>query len=127
MEIDFDRAQKKAAHTIWGPLMVIACPGSGKTTTMLRRIDCMIRERRIDPKNILMITFTRAAANEMKDRFNRQYGCADVTFCTIHSLLLTRGRKSSLSDTIASISKQGKRSMRFQRILTRRTLFEPAF
>ena len=80
-------AQEEAIHTINGPMLLISCPGSGKTTTMLRRIDYMIRNG-VDPKHILMVTFTDAAATEMKKRFRTQYGDHPVTFCTIHALCL---------------------------------------
>ncbi len=83
-----NEAQEKIIHHINGPMLVIACPGSGKTTTILRRIQHMI-ENGIEEDKILMITFTKAAANEMKTRFKRSYGeRTNVTFCTIHSLCL---------------------------------------
>ena len=87
-------AQEEAIHTINGPMLLISCPGSGKTTTMLRRIDYMIRNG-VDPKHILMVTFTDAAATEMKKRFRTQYGDHPVTFCTIHALLTIRSISAS--------------------------------
>ena len=78
-------AQEEAIQTIYGRLLLISCPGSGKTTTMLRRINHMI-DQGIDPSSILMVTFTEAAAKEMKNRFSYGYGDAPVTFCTIHAL-----------------------------------------
>lgn len=82
-----NQAQEEAIHTLDGQVLLISCPGSGKTTTMLRRIDYMIQQG-IDPKHILMVTFTDAAATEMKKRFRSQYGAHPVTFCTIHALCL---------------------------------------
>lgn len=82
-----NQAQEEAIRTIDGQVLLISCPGSGKTTTMLRRIDYMIQHG-IDPKHILMVTFTDAAATEMKKRFRSQYGEYPVTFCTIHALCL---------------------------------------
>ena len=65
-----------------------ACREAGKTTTILRRIHYMI-ENGIEEDKILMITFTKAAADEMEARFIRSYGeKTKVTFCTIHSLCL---------------------------------------
>lgn len=78
-------AQEEAIRTVYGPVLLVSCPGSGKTTTMLRRIQYMI-DQGIDPSSILMVTFTEAAAKEMKKRFADSYGDAPVTFCTIHSL-----------------------------------------
>lgn len=88
-----NEAQEQAIHNIYGQTIIIACPGSGKTTTLLRRIDYMISQG-IDPASILMITFTKAAATEMKNRFEQQYiKNSGVTFSTIHSLCLSVVKK----------------------------------
>lgn len=63
-----NNAQEKAIQTISGQLILVACPGAGKTTTLLRRINYMITKRNINPLNILMITFTKAAADEMNQQ-----------------------------------------------------------
>ena len=100
-------AQEEAIHTVNGPMLLIRCPGSGKTTTMLRRIDYMIRNG-VDPKHILMVTFTDAAATEMKKRFRTQYGNHPVTFCTIHALCLRvsdRGRRRNRERRDLSVKK----------------------
>lgn len=86
-------AQEEVIRTIDGQLIVVACPGSGKTTTLVRRIHYMTAECGIDAENILMITFTSAAAKEMKQRYQKTYGADAVTFCTIHSLCLAILRK----------------------------------
>ncbi|MDO4452786.1 MAG: ATP-dependent helicase [Lachnospiraceae bacterium] len=86
-------AQEEVIHTIEGQLIVIACPGSGKTTTLVRRIHHMVEECKIPSEHILMITFTSAAAKEMKERYHKMYGQDDVTFSTIHSLCLAVLRK----------------------------------
>lgn len=83
-----NKAQEKVIKTIEGQLIVIACPGSGKTTTLVRRIHHMVEDCGIDSSHILMITFTNAAAKEMKERYEKMYGQDEVTFCTIHSLCL---------------------------------------
>lgn len=88
----FNKEQQKAIETVEGQVVLIACPGSGKTTTLLARIHRMI-ESGIDPNIILMVTFTKAAADEMKKRFAKQYGDSPVTFCTIHSFCLAVLRK----------------------------------
>ena len=54
-----------------GPMLVLAGPGSGKTYTITQRIRCLIEEGGTHPDSILVITFTRAAAEEMKGRFLR--------------------------------------------------------
>ena len=89
-----NEAQEKAIQTINGQMIIIACPGSGKTTTLIRRIHHMIHEAGINPKEILMVTFTNAAAKEMRKRYVTKFGCdPGVTFCTIHSLCLAILRK----------------------------------
>lgn len=64
----FNEEQQKAIETIKGQLILVACPGSGKTTTLLGRIHEMIQQG-VPAENILMVTFTTAAAGEMKQRF----------------------------------------------------------
>ena len=86
-------AQEEVVRKTEGQLIVVACPGSGKTTTLLRRIDHMIREDGVDPEHILMITFTSAAAKEMRARYEKDYNKDGVTFCTIHSLCMAILRK----------------------------------
>ena len=63
-----NNAQEEIIHTVNGQLLVVACPGSGKTTTLLRRIHYMINEAKIPAQQILMVTFSSAAAKEMKTR-----------------------------------------------------------
>ena len=68
----FNEEQQKAIETIKGQLILVACPGSGKTTTLLGRIHEMIQQG-VPAENILMVTFTTAAAGEMKQRFWKKY------------------------------------------------------
>ena len=69
-------------------MLVIAGPGSGKTTVITNRILSLIRREHIPPENILVITFTRAAAAEMKQRFLSLSGAqtTKITFGTFHSV-----------------------------------------
>ena len=60
------KSQQQAIAHLSGPAMVIAGPGSGKTFTIVRRILSLICDYHIPPQNILVITYTRAAAAEMK-------------------------------------------------------------
>ncbi|MCI8483662.1 MAG: ATP-dependent helicase [Lachnospiraceae bacterium] len=86
--MEFNKAQKKAiAHTT-GPMLVLAGPGSGKTTVITERIRTMITDQGIDPSHILVVTFTKAAAAEMKERFFYRMGKKKypVTFGTFHAV-----------------------------------------
>lgn len=76
--------QKKAALHIDGPLLVIAGAGSGKTKVVAIRIGNLIRSG-IDPQNILGLTFTNKAAQEMKERVAKFVG-KDIIVSTFHSL-----------------------------------------
>ncbi len=66
----FNEAQSTALSHKDGPMMVLAGPGSGKTTVITHRIKWLL-EHGVDPSGILVITFTKAAATEMKERFAR--------------------------------------------------------
>ena len=60
--------QLEAVNTIDGPVLILAGAGSGKTTVLINRIGNMIESKNIPPWNILAITFTNKAANEIKER-----------------------------------------------------------
>lgn len=107
-----NKAQEKAINTIYGPVIIISCPGSGKTTTLLRRIRNMV-ENGIDETNILMVTFTKAAA-EMNTRYKSIYGeSSGVTFCTIHSLCLGILRADGIYDVSDILDEEEKREFIF--------------
>ena len=69
--------------------MVLAGPGSGKTFVITHRIKYLIEGLGINPAHILVVTFSRAAAKEMKDRFERLYNKSLVTFGTFHSVFFS--------------------------------------
>ena len=66
--------QERAVCTIDGPVLLLAVPGSGKTTTLVSRIGNMIYGRGIDPQRILTMTYTVAAAQDMRQRFVSIFG-----------------------------------------------------
>ena len=83
---NYSSNQKKAIEHGAGPLMVLAGPGSGKTFVITHRIKYLIEGPGINPAHILVVTFSRAAAKEMKDRFEKLCSKSPVTFGTFHSV-----------------------------------------
>ena len=87
--INYSSNQKKGIEHGAGPLMVLAGPGSGKTFVITHRIKYLIKGSGINPAHILVVTFSRAAAKEMRDRFEKLYGKSYVTFGTFHSVFFS--------------------------------------
>lgn len=85
-EKELNKEQLSAVRTIDGPLRIIAGAGSGKTRTLIYRVAWML-EHGINPRNILLLTFTNKAADEMMSRAESMLDdrCGDVTACTFHS------------------------------------------
>lgn len=81
-------SQKRAIAHLSGPMMVLAGPGSGKTSVIVERTAYMIHEGKIPAGSILVVTFSRAAAREMKERFLKFTGQerTAVTFGTFHGV-----------------------------------------
>ena len=84
----FNEAQTKAICHKNGPAMVLAGPGSGKTLVITRRVEYLIKKYGVRPEQILVITFTKAAAKEMRERFARitKEDRFPVTFGTFHGI-----------------------------------------
>lgn len=78
------KEQERAANAIDGQVIVVACPGSGKTTTIIQRALNMVNKG-IDPNSMINITFTKAAADEMAKRFEKLSGGVKMPFSTIHA------------------------------------------
>lgn len=87
----FTKSQSMAVRHQDGPLMVLAGPGSGKTTVVTRRVQYMVQEYGIPASSILVITFTKAAAAEMKERFLRlmKEEHTTVSFGTFHAVFFS--------------------------------------
>jgi DNA helicase-2/ATP-dependent DNA helicase PcrA len=88
MTNQLSKAQQQAVIHKDGPLLVLAGPGSGKTHTLTCRVRYLIEEYHVNPSEILVITFTKAAAKEMKERFLRmtKSGTTKVSFGTFHAV-----------------------------------------
>lgn len=86
--MNFNQSQTGAILHKDGPMLVLAGPGSGKTAVITARTKNLIEKHHINPSNILVITFTKAAATEMKQRFEKLMGDGNypVTFGTFHAV-----------------------------------------
>lgn len=89
--MEFHASQLEAIYHKDGPMMVLAGPGSGKTTVITHRVKYMVEQHGIEPGSILVITFTKAAAREMKQRFTALMGerHLPVSFGTFHAIFFT--------------------------------------
>lgn len=101
--------QLEAAHYLHGPLLILAGAGSGKTTVLMERISRMI-ESGISPSNILAVTFTQKASEEMRERIEKKVGTSlseDIWMMTFHAMctkiLQSEGDKTSFIKSDFSI------------------------
>ncbi|MCR5387631.1 MAG: ATP-dependent helicase [Lachnospiraceae bacterium] len=90
-EIKLSDSQKAAVYAPDTANLVLAGPGSGKTAVLIERVNFLINEYHANPANILVITFTKASAEEMKDRFCKKCGglMKPVSFGTFHAVFYT--------------------------------------
>lgn len=86
--MSFNQAQKKAIAHVNGPCLVLAGPGSGKTLTIVNRIKNLIEKQKVRPEEILVITFTKYAAAEMKSRVKNMMNGKNlpITMGTFHGI-----------------------------------------
>lgn len=123
-----NKQQKEAVQSVEGPVLLLAVPGSGKTTVLVTRLGYMIYAKGIAPEKILTVTYTVAATEDMAARFASQFGTdmADrLTFKTINGIcagiIHTYGRKTGrtpfallndekvIADTLAKIYQKTER------------------
>lgn len=109
----FNEKQTESIEFEKGAAMVLAGPGTGKTTIITHRIKRLIEKDIAQPENILVVTFTKAAAIEMQERFeklsNNAVDCEKVTFGTFHSIfyrILKQSDGSFMDSIILSDSKR---------------------
>ena len=109
----FSKEQSVAIMHTDGPMMVIAGPGSGKTTVITRRIKYLIESAGVSPADILVITFTKAAASEMEQRFKSITSGENyqVRFGTFHSIFFWIIKRAYSLDNSSVISETEKRNM----------------
>ena len=103
--------QEQAVHMPLGAVMVIAGPGSGKTFVITERVRYMIEQLKCTPNHILVITFTKAAAEEMRGRYLADNPNQGVLFGTFHSIFyrILRKHDPSRYDLDYLISEDKKR------------------
>jgi len=106
-----NEAQRAAICHIDGPMMVLAGPGSGKTFVITRRLKYLIEEGRVEPSSILVITFTKASAIEMQERFEKlmEDKYYPVVFGTFHAVYFNILREEQLYDAGSIITEKEKR------------------
>ncbi len=86
--IHLSEQQQKAVINVEGPILLLAVPGGGKTTVIISRCANMVINNKIKSENILTLTFSRASALDMKQRFLKAFGSetgVNLHFSTIHS------------------------------------------
>ena len=87
--INLNKQQERALLAVEGANLLLAVPGSGKTSVLVARLGHMVLNKNIPPQSILAITYNTAAAEEMKSRFSSQFGekyGKNIDFRTINSL-----------------------------------------
>ncbi|NLL79026.1 MAG: ATP-dependent helicase [Clostridiales bacterium] len=104
-------SQSMAISHFQGPALVLAGPGSGKTFTITKRIQYLIEQCKVKPEHILVVTFTRAAASEMKERFLKLTGekSSEVSFGTFHACFYSILRRACYPAKLELLSEQEKR------------------
>ena len=104
-----NKSQYEAIRLTTGPARILAGPGAGKTYVLVNRIEYLIKECNVPPDKILVITFTKAAAAEMQDRFRKLSGTFQpVHFHTFHSLFYYFLKQSHIYSDFSVLTNQDK-------------------
>lgn len=116
--LNVNESQSKAISFGAGAMLVLAGPGSGKTFVTTQRIKYLIQEQKIPPENILVITFTKAAATEMKQRFINLMDeqIYPVCFGTFHAIFFQILRHTYKFDS-RNIIKEGQKNNIIKQLL----------
>ena len=110
MQSNLNERQKEAVNLGFGPAMILAGPGSGKTTVILERIKHLIYEKHISPNHILVITYTKSAAMEMQQRAEKsiQNIVEKPIFGTFHSFFYSVLKQSDFYRKFSIITDKQK-------------------
>ena len=106
---DLNPDQRKAVEIVDGPLLILAGAGSGKTRVITCRISHLIEGCGVRPENILAVTFTNKAADQMKERVYRLMQgrhSSSPLICTFHSLCVRILRFAARSTRAPMAAKQ---------------------
>ncbi|MBL8202584.1 MAG: UvrD-helicase domain-containing protein [Blastocatellia bacterium] len=116
--ISYHNSQLDAATFIGAPTLVSAGPGTGKTATLIKRIEYLLHERKADPARLLVLTFSNEAAQELEDRIANRFGhdiAAQVTINTFHgfgiSFLHNWGQLINLSHEALILDEAGQQEL----------------
>lgn len=117
-----DPDQAAAAAVVDGPLLIVAGPGTGKTRTLTHRLAAIVRDHGVPPGNCLAITFTRRAAEELRERLTGLLGerAAELTVATFHrlglDLLRERHKDAGLTDDF-EVADESRRTVVLRELL----------
>ncbi len=106
--MQINNAQSRAIAHGTGPAMILAGPGSGKTLVITQRTRYLIEEGHVRPQEILVITFTKAAAQEMRQRFCAVCKSPGVTFGTFHAVFFGILKQAYRFTSANILSEEGK-------------------
>ena len=112
-----NQSQLQAVRHDKGPMLVLAGPGSGKTTVITCRVRYLIEQAGVLPQNILVVTFTKAAADEMRQRFVSMMGRQlPVSFGTFHAVFFAV-LKAAYHYTAANIIREDQKTAMMREII----------
>ena len=123
--VHLNDVQKQAVVQTEGPLLLLASPGSGKTTTIIMRIGYMVEVLGIHPSRIKAVTFSKASAADMRARFEKLFPHLPlISFSTIHSLAYEVVRRKLAQDGVAYVLLEEQENGQFSKKRLLRELFE---
>ena len=99
-----DAFQEAARNNMDSRVLLVAPPGSGKTTVLLAKIEYLVKEVGVDPSRMLVLTFSRSASQNMKERFLKLRLKAAPFFGTIHSLAYREISKNKIKIQLMSVN-----------------------
>jgi len=101
--MDLNQSQKQASESFGSVLAIIAGPGTGKTRTLTARLEILVLNKKVNARKILVLTFSRKAANEIKERVGKTSRLEEFPFigtfhALAHKLLVQNGQKIKVID-----------------------------